>query len=173
MRKLLCGVMAISCAIGLAGHAGAQIPVGHTDIGPTLGLGGIGSAGIAFGGRFEKIFKPLPEHGGGNLGVQAGLDYYTWSGAGYRWAYIPIGVTANYHFKLQDKKIDPFLGLGLGLSIVSCNYSGTGVAACGNSAIYLIGRAGARYFLNPKTALYADLGAGAAALNMGLMFKMR
>jgi hypothetical protein len=42
-----------------------------------------------------------------------------------------------------------------------------------SSGIYFIGKAGARYFFNPKMAAYGDVGAGAATLNLGLMFRLQ
>jgi len=146
--------------------------VGYTDIGPTVGLGGIGSASIAFGLRAEHAFRSMPNLGNGVIGIQAGADFYSWSAPDVKWSYIPIGATANYHFNLENKKIDPFLGLGLGYSIVSCSYSGVD-DLCSDSALYFIGRAGARYLFNEKAALYGDVGAGAATLNLGLMLRLK
>src|SRR4051812_24749216 len=67
--------------------------VGYTDIGPALGLGGIGGASASFGGRFETAIKALPEMGNGILGIEASFDYYSWSTPGYSFKYIPLGVT--------------------------------------------------------------------------------
>jgi outer membrane protein W len=150
-----------------------------------VGLGNVGDASLAFGGRFEKAIKQVPDLGNGIIGIQAAVDYYSWSASGTfsgtRWessvTYLPIGVTANYHFDLENNRIDPFLGLGLGYQIISsdCNYSGAGFSYdCGfssSSTLYFIGRAGIRYFLS-RLALYADAGAGAATLNVGAMFKI-
>lgn len=147
--------------------------VGYTDIGPAIGIGGISGASASFGGRFEHAIKSLPDLGNGVLGVQASFDYYSWSTPGYSWKYIPIGVTANYHFKLDEPKFDPFVGLGLGYRVISCSYSGFGSDLCSSNEIYFIGRAGARYFFSPQMAAYADVGAGAAALNLGVMFKLK
>ena len=94
--------------------AGGGFGLGYTDIGPVVGLGGIGSASASFGGRFEHAIKALPDMGNGMLGIEAGFDYYSWSNTFYSYKYIPVGVTANYHFKLDEPKIDPFVGLGLG-----------------------------------------------------------
>lgn len=145
----------------------------HTDIGPTIGLGGIGSASISIGGRFEKGIKTLPSMGDGVLGIQIGVDYYSWSNSFFSYSYIPIGATANYHFQLDDDKIDPFVGLGLGYEVISCDYKGFGNDLCSASAIYFIGKAGIRYFIQEKMSLYADVGAGASTLNVGLMFKLK
>lgn len=161
--------------------------VGYTDVGPTVGLGGLNGASASFGGRFEHAIKTLPDMGNGVLGVQVAAEYYSWSaggsGPGFTYSssikYIPIGVTANYHFKLDEQpKFDPFVGLGLGYNVVSCSYSsnfgGSFTGNCGySSGIYFIGRAGARYFFSPQMAGYADVGAGGATLNVGLMFKLK
>jgi hypothetical protein len=37
----------------------------------------------------------------------------------------------------------------------------------------LIGRLGLRYFMQPNLALYADVGSGAGALHLGVMFKLK
>ena len=180
-------VAAQSVAAQAKGAASAPaFGVGYTDVGPTVGLGGLNGASASFGGRFEHAIKPLPDMGNGMLGVQVSAEYYSWSaggsGPGFTYSssikYIPIGVTANYHFKLDEQpKFDPFVGLGLGYNVVSCSYtSNFGSSFTGNcgysSGVYFIGRAGARYFFSPQMAGYADVGAGGATLNVGLMFKL-
>lgn len=189
-RHLSKMVVAIACLAAAAQTAVAQkgaapmFNVGYSDIGPTVGVGNLAGASASFGGRFEHAIKALPDMGNGVLGIQVAAEYYSWSSS-FRSGtsvfessikYIPIGVTANYHFKLDEPKFDPFVGLGLGYNIVSCSYSGTftGSGDCGyNSAIYFIGRAGARYFFKPSMAAYGDVGAGGATLNLGLMFKIQ
>jgi hypothetical protein len=172
--------MALAC-VGLSAQiAAAQarpssvgFGLGYTDVGVVVGLGGVGGASASFGGRFEHAIKALPDLANGVLGIQAAFDYYSWSGPGYSWKYIPIGVTANYHFKLDEPKIDPFIGAGLGYQVITCDAPGLPGNYCSNSAIYFIGRAGARYFFSPNMAAYGDVGAGGATLNLGVMFKMR
>ena len=183
-RKAAAFVSAIACVAVTVSTAAAQaksggsFTTGYTDIGPTVGLGGLNGASASFGGRFEHAIKPLPDLGNGMLGIQVGAEYYSWSASyvGYGWSYkyIPIGVTANYHFKLDEPKIDPFVGLGLGYNVVSCSGTGAfGNIDCGySSGLYAIARAGARYFFSPSMALYGDVGAGGATLNVGLMFKI-
>ena len=185
IRRAGAFVTACACVTVLANSASAQVratgsgfAMGYTDIGPTVGLGGLNGANLAFGGRFEHAIKALPEMGNGLLGIQVAASYYSWSSSfvGYSWSYkyIPIGVTANYHFKMSEPKFDPFVGLGLGYNIVSCDFTGAGSTDCGySSGIYAIGRAGARYFFSPSMAAYGDVGAGGATLNVGLMFKLR
>lgn len=55
---------------------GSLFNAGHTDLGPTLGMGGLGSAGLSVGGRFEGAIKQLPSLGDGVLGIQVSADYY-------------------------------------------------------------------------------------------------
>lgn len=161
------------------GAAATGINLGYTDIGAVLGLGGVGGASFALGGRFEKIIRSLPDMGDGMLGIQVGADWWSWDygfpGGNTSVSYIPIGVTANYHFKMEDKKIDPFLGAGLGYQVVnaSCVYQGVDYCGSYSSGIYFITKAGIRYFLNPNMAAYADVGVGAATLNVGLVWKLK
>jgi hypothetical protein len=173
-RRLFSAVAALAIVVGSAEPAAAQFAVGFTDVGAVIGVGGLGDASMSFGGRFERGWRPAPEGlGTGVIGIQVAADYYSWSGPGWNWSYIPVGATANYHFNLENDRIDPFLGLGLGFEIFSCDYVGT-FDYCDtiSSGIYPIGRAGIRYFLSPNLALYGDLGAGAALLNAGATFKV-
>ena len=161
------GLLAISSGVV---RAQGGIAKGYSDIAGVLGIGGIGEASIALGGRYEKIIKTLTEMNNGLLGIRAGVDWYTFSVVGYSWSYIPISATANYHFKMENKKFDPFVGAGLGFYIVSepSGYTGAGY----NSGIYFVGVLGMRYFLNESMAFYADAGAGAGALHLGLSWKL-
>ena len=172
-----CAIMAVP---SLEASAQDGVGMGYTDIGAVVGLGNTGGAGIALGGRFERIIKALPDMNNGLLGLQVALDWWSWNanfGPNSRSSvsYIPIGVTANYHFKMENKKIDPFVGAGLGYQIVNASCVVDGVDYCGSysSAIYFIAKGGVRYFLNQSTALYADVGAGAATLSIGAVIRMK
>jgi hypothetical protein len=151
MRSLGYAVRLAALASVLSTTAGqAQgIGLGYTDLGAVIGLGGIGEASIALGGRFERVFKALPDLGDGLLGIQVGADWWSWDfGSDYSVSYIPIGVTANYHFKMDNKKWDPFLGAGLGYQIVntSCPDIFPGVDPCRDysTAIYSNTKGGSR-----------------------------
>jgi hypothetical protein len=187
LKRNVSRVVALACVMTSAQVAVAQTKggapifgMGYTDVGGVVGLGGLNGASASFGGRFEHAIKALPDMGGGMLGIQASAEYYSWSAsfAGFSSSikYIPVGVTANYHFKMTEPKFDPFVGLGLGYNVVSCSYSGAFGASsdCGySSGIYAIARVGARYFFSPKMAAYGDVGAGGATLNLGVMFKLK
>lgn len=177
MKSRLVGASVIAFAVAVAApELHAQVTLGYTDVGAVVGVGNLGNANIAFGGRFEKVFKKLPDLGNGLLGIEISADVYSWSSGQYSIRYIPVAGTANYHFKLDPKnKVDLFLGAGLGFLATSCSYSGAGSTGCGGygSNLYFVGRAGGRYFFTPTLAAYADLGAGAATVNLGLMFKLK
>jgi hypothetical protein len=178
VRKVV-GAVALVVTLSFTAHpmAAQGFGVGYTDIGPTIGLGGLGDASLSIGGRFEWAWMDLPELGNGVLGIQVGAEHYSWSTGtafgGYKWSYTPVGVTANYHFNLDNDQIDPFLGLGLGYAIISCDYPGTGIDLCSNSELYFIGRAGIRYFFHDSWSLYGDVGEGAAVFNVGVMYRLR
>lgn len=168
-------LVAASASVAMAQkNSGGGFNERSTDIGPVIGLGGIGSAGLSFGGRFERAIKRLPDLGDGVLALQLSADYYSYSNTigtvGYNFKYIPIGATANYHIKVNNTKFDPFVGAGLGYLVVSSSFNGTGYS--NGSGIYFVGRAGLRYYMANGVALYGDVGAGAATLNAGVMFRM-
>jgi hypothetical protein len=165
--------LAAALCVATARPAEAQVRKGYSDIGFVLGIGDIGNASLAFGGRYENVFKNLPDLGNGMLGFMVSADVYTVGRNRGNVRYIPVGATMNYHFRLDpSNKLDLFLGAGLGFRSVTCN--NFGFDECGyNSGLYVIGRAGGRYFLKPNLALYGDLGPGASTLNLGLMFKLQ
>ncbi len=178
MLRKLAGLMAVAFMISTpVSQAAAQLAKGYSDIGGVVGLGNTGDAGVSLGGRFERVLKDLPDMGGGTLGIGVSADYWRYDYRNYySYSYLPIGVTGNYHVKLENKKVDVFGGVGLGYNIIGCSYSGPGGSlgdVCEDGSIYFIVRAGGRYFLSDKTAIYGDVGAGASALNIGLTFKIK
>lgn len=180
MLRKVAGAVAVAALVvtASASRASAQLPLGYTDVGATIGLGGLSGASLSFGGRAERVIKELPTLGGGTLGIGLSLDYYSYNSgiSAFRFSYkvIPIGATGNYHFKLENKKLDAFVGAGLGFRIESCSYSGvTNIDCKSSSGLFAIGHAGGRYFFQPNLAAYADVGAGAAAINVGIMLKLR
>jgi hypothetical protein len=176
--KRALGIAALASVVGAPVATAQGIGVGHTDVGFVIGLGGIGGADVALGGRFEKVIRSLPDMGDGLLGIQVSVDWWSWDrnfpGAGRASvSYLPIGVTASYHFRTDNRKIDPFVGAGLGYEIVSCEFDGIDYCGSYSGDLYVIARAGIRYFTSESLALYADIGSGAATLNLGLMFRMK
>jgi hypothetical protein len=168
------GVIVLACApIANAQPASGTegFTAGYTDIGPVLGLGAIGDAGLAFGARFEHAIKPLPDVGDGVLALSVSLDHYQYTTPNGDFSYTPVGATLNYHFRLDDRRWDPFVGIGLGDYFV--NEPSTCHGCSFNSGVYVIGRLGLRYFWTPKFAIYGDVGSGAGALHIGVMWKLK
>jgi len=73
------GLLAISSGVV---RAQGGIAKGYSDVAGVLGIGGIGEASIALGGRYEKIIKTLSEMNKGLPGIRAGVDWYTFSVVG-------------------------------------------------------------------------------------------
>jgi hypothetical protein len=174
LALLLSGAFLVAhVAVASAQGSSEGFSNGYLDAGPVIGLGNLGAANVSVGGRVEYGFKELPQAANGVLGIQVGVNYYHYSydifNTDYGITYIPIVGTVNYHFRLQNKKLDPFVGAGIGFWHVSSS----GCPSCSfSSGGYAVARGGIRYFYTPRMALYADVGAGDAALNLGLMFKL-
>jgi hypothetical protein len=173
--------VAIIVPLFLGAHLNAQSPTTAQGglfssttavMGPTVGIGGIDGASLAFGARYEKGVKQLPDFGNGILGIGAIANIYQYSTANFgssssSFRFVQLGATANYHFHVDNPKWDPFLGLGLGY--VVADVSGLGTA---NSGLFTVGYAGARYFYSQSMAIQADLGVGSSTLNIGFMFRL-
>ena len=176
MSGRLGGTLAIAVLLAAsASRSGAQVTLGYTDVGGVIGFGNLGNASVSVGGRGERVFRKLPDLADGLLGIGVSVDIYSRSDGLASLRAIPIGATANYHFKLDPKnRFDAFVGAGLGLRIVTCDFPGTSAGCNGyDSGLYLIARVGGRYFLKPNLAVYADAGAGAATVSAGLTFKLK
>ena len=65
--------------------------------------------------------------------------------------------------KASDK-LDPYIGAGLGY----LSWPGTGF---GTSGVFFQGHIGARYYFADNLAAVAEVGAGAAALKLGITLK--
>lgn len=149
---------------------------GSVYAGPRITLSG--GYGGAIGLHVERaIAAPRMNVAKGRLGVGASIDVYSYSDAafGTRWSYrvIPITATANYHFTLQNSRIDPFVGVVIGYSIVSTSVDGPmpGDNSAGASAFGVGLQWGARYFVKPNLAVQAQTGLGYGALGLGVAWK--
>ena len=148
----------------------AQFEKGKNYLGPHLGISGIGST-FTIGGDYERGVTE-------NVGVGALVDYWSYDfsylavSSGYSYKYITIGGTGSYHFMLDDKKWDPFVGLALGYYIVSIKTPAGGVSTgLDASRLFLGGQGGVRYFFSPNLAGQARVGFGAYILAVGVDFK--
>ena len=124
-----------------------------------------------------KEIEEFPISFGGIIGLAK--SEYDWSYAysdEYKWTYtyFLLGARAAYHLNLKSPKIDPYGGIMLGYNIVSVkepdNYP---VGHSSKSSYMMYGfYGGARYFFNPKMAVYAELGYGFGYLNLGISYKL-
>lgn len=156
--------------------------IGDNMFGAVIGFGGLGEASSSFGGRFERAVKALPDLANGTLSFGLDADYYRYVYNGQPYsaseAHIPLAAHVSYHFRLDDRRWDPFVGLGLGYTIVSYSESYSGRSGTYSnsfterSSTYLLSRIGARYFLTSSLAAHADTGVGGAVLNIGAVWKM-
>jgi len=168
-------ILTALCAFVLlltAQSSSAQFVNGKFLLGPHIGLSAYGSA-PSFGANFETAITQPGKAGPGIIGISGRFDYFGFSEIYWKYTWITIGVYANYHFALEDKTWDPFLGLGLGYQNVSVSSIGDNTFNYGSawgSGIFFSLQAGARYFFSDNLALRALLGFGITYIVVGLDF---
>lgn len=117
------------------------------------------------------------------LGVQIGFSSYggKWlqTGYSYDYRYTALSVMARgaYHFDIRNRDLDPYIGLGIGFSKYSVNYTSNSPGFNSESSNISIGSplsyqlfVGARYMFNDNFGIYGEAGYGLSALNVGLTF---
>ncbi len=183
MRKnMLVLFVIIITALGLiTSTANAQFVKGGNYIGAHIGLSGVGSA-ITLGLDYERAITDPGEVGPGIIGIGGVFDYFTYGSNefGYSdvgtWTYIDFGVSGMYHFVLDNKKLDPFVGLILGYEVASWSWKGdysylNKYYSPSAGGFTLGGSVGIRYFINDNLALQARAGFGFYLVAVGVDFK--
>lgn len=179
MRHFFARIILLSVYITasmLVGQARAQFETGNNYAGAHLGLSGVGSA-LTLGLDYERGITQPGEVGPGIIGVGGLFDYYSYNETFYAttgsWTYIDFGVSGMYHFVLENKRLDPFLGLVLGYEIASWKWNNAYVGSYSPSAggFTLGGSAGIRYFFNNSWAAQARVGFGFYLLALGVDYK--
>src|SRR6266404_1508292 len=125
---------------------------GSMFLGPHIGLAAFGSA-PAFGAYFETGVTEPGKAGPGIIGIAARFDYFGFSDVYWKYSWLAFGVFANYHFAMDAKMWDPFVGLGLGYQNVSVSTVGDNslnLTSAWGSGVYFAGNAGVRYFFSPS-----------------------
>ena len=115
---------------------------------------------------------------GGYVGVATNKWTTKWGGGGeygWRYTYINLGVRGAFHYQFV-KSLDTYAGTMLGYSIVSHKAIGEwgsdwSYTAASNSFAYSA-FIGARYYVSDNFGLYAELGYGISALELGLTIKL-
>lgn len=158
------------------GSSFAQFTAGNHYLGPCVGLSFLGST-PQFGANYE--YGMDVEFG--RIGIGGIFRYWSYSENYFagKWSYtdILIGGQANYHFKLQSSKFDPWVGVTLAYDAGSVKWdgpSGFNYASPTYGGLFFGGNAGARYFLSPTLALSARFGFGSLSyggLDLGVDFK--
>ncbi len=101
------------------------------------------------------------------------ISLYTSS---YQWnyTYMIFGARGAYHFKVNNGKLDPYLGVMLGYNKATVTLEGdddfgTVAPSAGGVAWSLYG--GARYRFTDKLGVYGELGYGISIISLGLNVK--
>lgn len=125
-----------------------------------------------------------------NIGIGASLSFSTYgatwiqNGVGdsyaysYRWNTLAILARGAYHFSVNNDKIDPYIGVGLGFIRYGYNYTSNDPnfnetnnnISLGSPLGYQI-LGGIRYMFTDKIGGFAEVGYGLAVGNVGLTVK--
>lgn len=93
---------------------------------------------------------------------------------GYKYSYVIVGVRGAFHYQFIDK-LDTYAGAMIGYNIVSGTWFGSGtetVSGASASSVAYSTFLGARYYFTDKVAIFAEVGYGIAALELGVAFKL-
>ena len=185
-KKLLFLFLLTVIVVGLNAEYPTAFQPGEKIVQVGLGLGvpavygdlAIPPISISF--DMAKEIEGYPISFGGIIGYTSSEDRYTSGTYWWEWkySYLLIGGRAAYHLKMDSAKIDPYGGLMIGYYIVSNTYddnfddwySNNYNASSSFMAYGFYG--GARYFFNPKMAVYAELGYGFGYINLGISYKL-
>ncbi len=162
-----------------------QFDTGRNYAGPSIGLSFLGSAfqlGINY--EYAMSFSNIGIDTPGKLGVGGLFRYWSYSLAYYKgeWSYTDflLGAEGNYHFKLKNRKIDPWLGLVLAFDFGKVSWTGKEkrpyyITEPSHGGFWLGLHAGGRYWISPNFAVSARIGFGTlsyGALEVGVDFKV-
>jgi len=164
--------------IFFASNAIAQYEVERHYAGPSIGLSFLGStAQLGLNYEYAFVIKDFGTVGAGGI-----FRYWSYKESffGGSWSYtnILIGGQFNYHFNMDNKKIDPWLGavLAFDAGSVSTSYSTNNIFRDEptHGGMWLGFHGGARYWITPTIALMGRVGFGTlsyGALELGVDFK--
>jgi hypothetical protein len=140
-----------------------------------VGLSFLGST-FQFGANYEYGLKM----DFGTIGVGGLFRYWSYSEkfSSGKWKYtdILIGAQGNYHFKLENDKIDPWAGLVLAYNGGSVKWDGplATFPKPSHGGLFLGVHAGGRYWFSPTMAVSGRFGLGTlsyGSLDIGLDWK--
>ena len=155
----------------------AQFTPHNHYLGPCIGLSFLGST-AQFGANYEY---GMDLENFGRVGIGGIFRYLSYSETYFQgdWSYtdIIIGVQGNYHFKLEENKFDPYVGIILAYDGGSVSWDGPGgynYASPTYGGFFLGAHGGARYWVSPTIAISAMIVFGTlsyGSLDLGVDFK--
>jgi len=155
----------------------AQYEVEKHYLGPSIGLSFLGStAQLGLNYEYAFVIKDFGTVGAGGIFRYWG---YKESFFGGSWSYtnILIGGQFNYHFKIDNKKIDPWVGAVLAYDAGSVDLKSSNsiyYTEPSHGGMWLGFHGGTRYWITPTIALMGRVGFGTlsyGALELGVDFK--
>ena len=178
MKKKMFGFIYTGLFLALfVGNTNAQYEVGKNYAGPSIGLSFLGST-AQLGLNYEYAFTI---QNFGTVGAGGIFRYWSYkeSFSGGSWSYtnILIGGQFNYHFKIDNKKIDPWVGAVLAYDAGSVDLKSSNsifYAEPSHGGLWLGFHGGTRYWITPTIALMGRIGFGTlsyGALELGVDFK--
>lgn len=150
---------------------------GRTVISGSLGMG----LANTYGGNGTPLIAATAEYGVTptiSVGGSAGFATSKYGDAGYtvKYSYTVIAARGSYHFTkvATDKPLDLYAGVSLGYNHVGVSESGLYAYGYNVGASYLLYGlyGGARWYFNPKTAVFAELGYGLGELAVGASVRL-
>jgi hypothetical protein len=148
MKKFVAVMAVVLLVSGLASATSEEFSLKKIYVTPQIGLASWGG-GLPFGANVEYALTE-------NIGIAGTAMLTFWNDSYLSQSLINLAAEANYHFtKFDAKKIDLYVGAGLGYSIYSWSWK-SGVSGphegSGSSGLYLQTVVGGRYFFTPKIA---------------------
>lgn len=172
-KKYLTALFVITLFV-LPIKSNAQYEVNKHYVGPSLGFYFHGSS-VILGGNYEYAME-LKDIG--KIGIGGIMRYYSYDAGWWSYSDILLGAQGNYHFTLDNKKFDPWVGLLLAFDIGSVDYSGPNNQFYSEPSYggFWVGlHAGMRYWLSPDIALTGRFGFGSysySSFDVGVDFKL-
>lgn len=136
-------------------------------VGPRVGLGGIGGAGLGLGVNAEYGITQ-------QIGVTGTFGWSGYSSSYWTYTNLIFAVGGNFHVDLlKVKNLDTYAGLGLGWNFGSVTSNDARYTwDTGYGGFFWDFRVGGRYFFSDKLAATAEFGYGFGYLRLGVDFKL-
>lgn len=163
------GVVAM-LLLGSADSFAQSFKKGNGLINAGIGLGG--GLGIPVGVSYEYAVSDRISAGGylAYAREKESLNEY----GEWKYSYILAAARGSYHLKVNSEKFDPYAGAMLGYNVASVKWHGEGsepVSASAGGMMWGV-HVGSRYWASQKVGAFAELGYGAAILNVGVAFRL-